>query len=102
MSTVALETFLGVAHNVGSDVDFLQNSLLFDIKSILSITAIIDTEDLGRSVFNLPKQSPTLKHTLSSSGIETTRCHNSGNDAIIRSRQCCTCSVTTSRILSSE
>ena len=71
-----------VGHNIDSDIRFLHDSLFFDIRSIHSINAIIDTDDLGRSVFNMPKRSLTLKRTMSNLGMKARQCHNRGNDAV--------------------
>jgi hypothetical protein len=73
-----------VGHGITSDVHYLKKTIGFDLGSMPSITAIIDTRQLFRSVFMMKThESTSLKDTMQKLGFRPGRhLHNSGNDAM--------------------
>ena len=79
--TSRLRNVLLVGHDIGNDLEYLHDKLDFDLTTITSITAFIDTQRIAREVFNFPKKNLSLHQTLLSLGLTARQLHNSGNDA---------------------
>jgi hypothetical protein len=72
-----------VRHDIPNDVAFLRKIIGFDLGSMPSITALIDTQQLARSVFTSQyTHPPSLKDTMQNLGVRAHALHNSGNDAM--------------------
>ena len=76
-----LRNVLLVGHDVGKDLEYLRDKLDFDLTTIPSITAFIDTQRIAREVFHFPKKNLSLHRMLLSLGLPARQLHNSGNDA---------------------
>ena len=71
-----------VGHHIDNDMRYLKATLGFDLKSMPSIVAIIDAQQMVRCVFNFQNEYTSLKRTLHTLGIKAIQLHNSGNDAV--------------------
>lgn len=71
-----------VGQNFNSDIIYLEDTIGFNVVSIPSIIAIIDTQQLARRVFNFRHKCISLQLLLSTLVIKARQLHNSGNDAV--------------------
>ena len=71
-----------LGHGIDSDILAIQRCCDFDIRSVPSIQAIVDTSWMPALLFGLRHGQMSLKKTCQMLGIKARQLHNAGNDAL--------------------